>query len=145
MKKIFIIIFSLIVVAGVFSCRKKGEKPREAKLETELLKDTTKIEFLDTTTYWFDTIAEGDLAKHTFRIKNTGDKNFVIANAFGSCGCTVPEYPKEPVKPGETAEIHVTFNSSGKPNEISKTVTLVCNTANRNELLYMKGFVKKKE
>jgi hypothetical protein len=140
MKRIIVIALAFALVLGIFSCRKKGETPLGAKLEAELLADTTVIEFVDSSTFHFDTINEEDKVEHTFRIKN-----LLIAKAFGSCGCTVPEYPKEPVKPGETASIHVTFNSDGKQNEQMKTVTVVCNTITRNEVLHLKGFVIPKD
>ena len=145
MKKIILVAVAFTLVLGIFSCRKKGETPVGAKLDAELLKDTTVIEFLDSTTFDFDTINEGDKVEHTFKIKNAGQKNLLIAHAFGSCGCTVPEYPKEPVKPGDVASIRVTFNSAGKSNEQLKSVTMVCNTIKRNEMVYMKGFVKAKD
>ena len=136
---------TLAIMLGIFSCRKHGEAPPEMKLDAELLKDTTTIAFVDTVVYPFDTIMQNDKVQHTFRLVNTGQKNLLIARAFGSCGCTVPEYPKEPVKPGDTASIHVTFNSAGKQGEQHKTVTVVCNTPQRNEMLYLNGFVKVKE
>ncbi len=144
MKKILSITLLFVLSLAFFSCRKKGELPASAKYEAALLKDTTTIEFVDSSVSYFDTITEGDKVERTFRIKNSGAKNLLIANAFGSCGCTVPEYPKEPLKPGETASIKVTFNSAGKHGEQSKSITLVCNTIARNEMLYMKGFVKDK-
>lgn len=145
MKKIIVLALAAVFVLGIFSCRKKGEKPLAAKLEAELLKDTTEIEFIDSVNFAFDTITEGDKVHHDFRIKNVGQKNLLIASAFGSCGCTVPEYPKEPVKPGDIATIKVTFNSTGKHDEQKKDVTLVCNTIKRNEMLHLNGFVKTKE
>ena len=144
MKNTLLIALALVLALGIFSCRKKGEMPPEMKLDTEVFKDTTRIEFVDSIDYTFDTINQGGKVEHNFRIKNAGDKNLVIARAFGSCGCTVPEYPKDPVKPGEIATIHVTFNSEGKSNAINKDVTLVCNTAKRNEMLHIHGFVKVK-
>ena len=145
MKKIFAITLLALLALGIFSCRKKGEMPPELKMDAELLKDTTKIEFVDSITFNFDTINQGDKVQHSFRIKNAGDKNLIIARAFGSCGCTVPEYPKDPIKPGELATIHVTFNSAGKVDEQKKNVTLVCNTPKRNEMLYLNGFVRVKK
>ena len=144
MKKSIVTVIVFTLVFGIFSCRKKGEAPPSAHLDTELLKDTTQITILDSDTYYFDTILEGDKVAHSFKIVNTGDKNLLIARAFGSCGCTVPEYPKDPVKPGDTATIQVTFNSAGKLNDQMKSVTVVCNTLARNEMLYLKGFVKEK-
>jgi hypothetical protein len=64
----------------------------------------------------------------TFKFKNTGDKPLIISNAQGSCGCTVPDYPKEPVAPGASAEIKVKFNSKGKKGQETKFVTLTANT-----------------
>ena len=148
MKNIIKLSLLLATVAGIASCQylhKEGETPPLAKLEAQLIKDTTTIEFIDSITFVFDTINEGDKVEHTFRIKNSGDKNLIIAQAFGSCGCTVPEYPKEPVAPGAIVPIKVTFNSAGKQNEQNKIVTMVCNTANRHEKLYVKGFVRPKE
>lgn len=145
MKNIIPLSFVLATVAGIVSCHKPGEVPARYKLESQLIKDTTSIEFIDSITYVFDTINEGDKVEHTFRIKNAGTKNLIIASAFGSCGCTVPEYPKEPVEPGAIVPIKVTFNSAGKPNEQSKIVTLMCNTEKRSEKLYIKGFVRPKE
>lgn len=145
MKKVFLLIFVILLGFGVNSCRKKGELPESMKIDTELLKDTTQIEFIDSTIFYFDTIQQGDKVEHTFRIKNVGDKDLVIVRAFGSCGCTVPEYPKEPVKPGTVVPIKVTFNSAGKEADQTKTVTIVCNTAVRNEMLYLKGFVQTKK
>ena len=145
MKKILVIALSLTLVLGIFSCRKRGETPPEVKLDAELLKDTTTVAFTDSTTFPFDTIMQEDKVHHTFHLVNTGTKNLIIARAFGSCGCTVPEYPKDPVKPGDTAAIAVTFNSAGKQGEQHKNVTIVCNTVTRNEMVYLTGFVKDKE
>ena len=145
MKKIIVFALSLTLIFGVFSCRKRGETPPEVKLDAELLKDTTTIVFTDSTTFPFDTIMQEDKVHHTFHLVNTGTKNLIIARAFGSCGCTVPEYPKDPVKPGDTAAIAVTFNSAGKQGEQHKNVTIVCNTVTRNEMVYLTGFVKVKE
>lgn len=145
MKKIGVMLLAVFFVVATFSCRKKGEPSLETKLQAELVKDTTTITFVDSTTFKFDTINEDDKVQHTFRLINSGEKNLLIVSAYGSCGCTVPEYPKEPVKPGDTATIHVTFNSAGKKGEQHKNVTLVCNTVNRHEMLYLTGFVRAKE
>ncbi|WP_449533023.1 DUF1573 domain-containing protein [Flavobacterium sp.] len=87
----------------------------------------------------FGTITQGDKVDHTFTFKNTGEADLIITNAQASCGCTVPDYPKDtPIKPGESGKIKVTFNSAGKSGETLKTITLFCNTESGNELLKIK-------
>lgn len=68
----------------------------------------------DKTEHDFGTITQGDQPSYSFVFKNTGASDLIISNAVGSCGCTVPEYPKAPVKPGESGKIKVSFNSNGK-------------------------------
>lgn len=138
MKKTLIIALSLVLVAGVISCRKKGNP--NAGIPVSVLKDTTTVEILERE-FAFDTIKQGDTVLHTFTVKNTGDKNLIIGNAFGSCGCTVPEYPKDPIVPGAAADIKVRFNSAGKEGEQHKSVTLQVNTASHEEKLFLNGFV----
>ena len=61
----------------------------------------------------------------TFKFTNTGDKLLVIHQAIASCGCTVPQYSKEPIKPGESGEIVVTYDGTGKfPGHFKKSITL---------------------
>jgi hypothetical protein len=72
----------------------------------------------------FGAIEEGVIAKHDFTFTNTGDAPLIITNASGSCGCTVPSWPKEPIAPGETGTIHVEFNSNNRTGNQTKTVTL---------------------
>ena len=67
------------------------------------------------------------------------------AGAKGSCGCTVPQWPKDPIKPGASAEIKVAFNSTGKKNKTTNTVTLTTNTEKGNEIVRIKAFVNPKK
>ncbi|MGB5264210.1 MAG: DUF1573 domain-containing protein, partial [Lutimonas sp.] len=61
-----------------------------------------------------------------------------------SCGCTVPEYPKEPILPGNSGTILVKFNSAGKPNQQMKEITLTTNTLNGVEKVFIKAQVTPK-
>jgi len=76
----------------------------------------------------FGQIEEGVLAQHVFKFKNVGSAPLVISNAQGSCGCTVPEYPRTPIAPGESGEIKVSFDSNGRPGRNDKQVTINANT-----------------
>ena len=75
----------------------------------------------------FGEITQGEKVSFSFIFKNTGGSDLVISSAQGSCGCTVPTYPKGPVKPGEEAKVDVVFSSEGKSGLVEKTVTLVTN------------------
>ena len=76
----------------------------------------------------------------TFKFTNTGDGPLVIHQAIASCGCTVPLYPKEPIKPGESGEIKVTYNGAGKfPGRFQKTITLRTNAKSEIIRLVVKG------
>ncbi|MFT4969310.1 MAG: hypothetical protein ACI9O4_001057 [Chitinophagales bacterium] len=79
----------------------------------------------------------------SFVITNNGDKPLLITNAQGSCGCTVPEYPKEPIAPGESRDMKVSFNPSGKEGVNNKTVTITANTEPATTIINIKSDVQK--
>jgi hypothetical protein len=77
----------------------------------------------NTEKYDFGKIKQGVPVSTYFEIKNVSDKPLVIENAFGSCGCTTPEVPKEPIAPGTTAKLKVNYNAAAQ-NHFEKTVTV---------------------
>lgn len=83
----------------------------------------------------FGTIKQGDKVSTDFKFKNTGEADLIITSARGSCGCTVPDYPKTAIKPGETGNIKVSFDSKGKQGKTNKNVTILCNTKEGNKVL----------
>jgi hypothetical protein len=89
----------------------------------------------------FGTIKQGESVTHEFKFKNSGKEPLIINTAVGSCGCTVPEYPKEPIKPNGSSTIKVTFNSAGKSGPQDKTVTITYDT-DKTVILHMKGTVE---
>lgn len=91
--------------------------------------------------YDFGTVNEGDVVETSFVVTNTGKSNLVIMDAKVTCGCTVPVWPKEAIEPGTSAEVKVRFNTAGKPNKQSKSVTLITNTAKGREVFKLKGMV----
>jgi hypothetical protein len=82
----------------------------------------SKISF-DKTTMDYGIIKKGSDPLRKFNFKNQGDEALVISNAHGSCGCTVPEYPKQPIAPGETGSIDVRYDTS-RLGKFTKTVTV---------------------
>lgn len=111
------------------SCQSSTTEKKEQVNEnfTEEVMDTTVIQF-DTTFHAFGVIEQGEKVSHTFNFTNTGDKDLVLKSVKASCGCTVPEWTKEPVSPGNTGTIEVEFNSAGRKGKQQKTITVVSNT-----------------
>lgn len=107
----------------------KFPKPVDGKYPVITFKETE---------FDFGDIEQGDKVEHTFEFTNTGEADLLISTARASCGCTVPEFTEEAVKPGKSGKIKVTFNSAGKKGPTTKTITVVCNTANENEILTIK-------
>lgn len=80
------------------------------------------------------------IVKCSFRFKNTGTAPLVIHQAFASCGCTVPTFTKEPVKPGDTGVIDVTYNGTDKfPGRFQKTITIRSNAVSEVTRLIIEG------
>ena len=84
-------------------------------------------------------LSNKEILQKTITLLPTGDQPLMITNAKGSCGCTVPEWPKEPIMPGETGVIKVEFNSKGKKGVQSKRVTITANTEPVQTFLTIKG------
>jgi len=102
------------------------------------------IEFKDTL-HNFGTIHEGETGSYDFAFTNTGKTPLIITSASGSCGCTVPEYPHDPVMPGQAGIMKVTFNSAGKSGHQEKSVKIVANTVRNIHMLYIQAEVEKKQ
>mgnify|MGYP001446677465 CR=1 FL=1 len=90
----------------------------------------------------FGIIQQGDSPEFTFTFENTGNEPMIISNAKGSCGCTVPKWPKEPIAPGEYGEISVKFNSKNKKGSQNKTVTITANTTPPTTKLRVTGQIE---
>lgn len=80
------------------------------------------------TAYDFGTIAQNDVVEYKFRFKNTGTKPLIIGSASSTCGCTIPQYPKKPIAPGEEGILKVVFNSAGKSGRQVKPINISANT-----------------
>lgn len=148
-KKIFLAVFVLSI--ALVSCKedpaekvKKDNAEMAKKRDYEMKHNSPVMEF-STTEHDFGTINEGDVVETTFTFKNTGKSELIITNARASCGCTIPEWPKEPIMPGAEGKIKVKFNSKGKPHKQQKKVTLTTNTYNGTEYLTIKANVNPKK
>ena len=92
-------------------------------------------------THEFGKVEEGVQASHTFEFTNTGTAPVVISNAQASCGCTTPDWTHEPVMPGKTGFVKASFNSSGRPGNFNKNITVISNSETPQIALTIKGEV----
>jgi len=149
MKKL--ILTSVLMAFLIVSCKENiANKIDKEKLEIAKERDYSITEgaaaiTFSKTEHDFGVINEGDVVETIFSFKNTGKSQLIITNASATCGCTVPEWPKEPIAVGGESEIKVKFNSAGKPNNQRKTVTLTTNTPQGKEIVVIKAQVTPKQ
>ena len=139
MKKIILSIVFCCSIALV-SAQEKTAAPAATPSTTEN-KNAPDIKF-EFETYDFGTIKQGDKISYDFEFTNTGKEPLIISAAQGSCGCTVSEWPKEPIAKGGKGKIHVEFNSTGKMGMQDKTVTITSNAKSGQKVLHLKGNVE---
>lgn len=147
-------LLTVLIINSFFlftSCKKdsavakiKKENIEKAAVKNSNFKGVPEITF-DKEVFEFGTVNEGDVVEHSFIITNSGKSDLVIIDAKASCGCTVPTWPKNAIKPGESAPLEIKFNTLGKPNKQSKTITLTTNTVNGKETVRVSGMVIPKD
>ena len=128
MKKIFLMaIMALCAITVSFAQTTTEKKQAEIKFEK--------------TVHNFGSFSESSpKVSCIFEFTNIGTMPLVINQAIASCGCTVPEYPKAPIKPGEKGQIKVTYNGAGKvPGHFKKSITVRTNGAVEMTRLYVEG------
>ncbi len=162
-------LFAFVAALSFTACKNEGSAAKDAARESLATTQTTNtttppaqtttptpppvpvgplttITF-DEDTYDFGEVMEGEKVVHVYKFKNTGKEPLVISNAKGSCGCTVPEWPREPIPVGGSGEIRVQFDSKGKGKvgggPQAKKVTITANTDPANTFLNIKGIVNK--
>ena len=129
-KRIFrVAAFAMIIAALLFAM------PMEAK------KKKAEISFTETN-YKFGSIPmKGGKVSHEFEFENTGDANLVILDAKADCGCTVPEYPKNPIAPGKKGKIRVTYDPTNRPGGFTKVITVTSNAKTKKSRVKITGTV----
>lgn len=143
MKKV---LFALAFVAvGTIAAQAQAPQAPQQQPAKVVDKNAPRFAFIGGETHDFGTLKEGPAAEYIFQFKNVGKQPLIITNASASCGCTVPEFPKEPIMPGKKGQLKVTFNTSGKSGPFDKTVFIQSNapsnvTGERYEV-HIKGSV----
>ncbi len=131
-----ILILSLVVL---FSCAQENTGSGDKEITTDIIQNPVsatgqaKLEGLpeisfDRTSHDFGAIIEGEIVEHTFKFTNTGGSDLVLTKVTASCGCTIPKYDTNPVKPGEQGQIVVSFNSENRKGSQTKTIKVLANT-----------------
>ena len=128
MKKV-ISMFAMVVLVAIVAKAQKAGGPVMTFEKTEID---------------YGTISQGADPLRKFKFKNTGTEPLVIKTARGSCGCTVPNYKKEPVMPGETAEVEVRYDTQ-RVGGFTKTVTIETNEGDQPRVLTIRGTVNEKK
>jgi len=146
--RISIVAFALSVVVG---CDQKSDNKVTTDLVTnsQTANGTTNIPLaaisFERDTFDFGEVIEGEMVSYSYRFTNTGTNDLVISGATGSCGCTVPTYPKKPIRPGEQASIDVVFDSNNRLENQIKTVSISANTEPAISKVTLVGYVKPKK
>ncbi len=147
MKKIAILVVGVLIL---WSCGNKKEdqygveiisNPVTAEGTDKKIADKMPVLTFETVTHHFGKVIQGERLSYSFKFKNTGKSNLIITYVQTSCGCTTSSPPKEPIAPGESGEIKVTFDSKTKNGEVSNQVMITANTYPANTALTVKANV----
>ncbi|MEM9389919.1 MAG: DUF1573 domain-containing protein [Bacteroidota bacterium] len=120
MKTFITLVFGIFMIYGAIA---QEAATTEASMQGAVITfEEDKFDFGD--------IYQGDKVEHIFKFENTGNEALIITNVQTTCGCTAPNWPRDPVAPGQEAEIKVVFNSAGKMGIQNKVITIVSNATN---------------
>lgn len=135
MKTLVIFVFSIFTIAGAVA----QEAAEESNASGPIMSfEEDKHDFGD--------IFQGDKVEHVFEFENTGNEPLIITNVQTTCGCTAPEWPRDPVAPGQSGKIKVVFNSTGKMGRQNKVITVVSNASSPlNRVTIVTNVLPKKE
>ncbi len=143
MKKL---LFAAVAAALLMACNNTTNK--EGASNDSLGNDVESVHTLgngrivfEQTEFDFGSIKEGEVVEHTFKFKNEGTEPVILAQVTATCGCTTPDYTKDPILPGKEGEVKVSFNSAGHPGVQQKFVTISSNAENPVTTVQLKGTV----
>jgi len=132
---------NIILLVASFFIASTGLMAQTATKTSATAKTGPAVKF-EKLEYNYGTIKQGDKVEYAFEFTSTGTEPLIISQAQGSCGCTVPEWPKHPMKKGESGTIKVTFDSAGKMGMQDKTITITTNAADSPVVLHIKGNIE---
>ena len=125
MKQIIFIFMAILLATGMATAQQKA------------------VISVDKTSHDFGVIKEADgKVSHTFKITNTGDAPLVLTRVIASCGCTTPEWTKEPIAPGKTGEVKITYDPKDRPGPFTKSISVYSNGKTGSYILTIRGDVQ---
>ncbi|MFA4868124.1 MAG: DUF1573 domain-containing protein [Pedobacter sp.] len=145
MKKIFVL---ALVAVSFAACQNSGKNNSTASSANELTVNAgheaipdgeAAVMSFEKENYNFGKISQGEKISYSYKVKNVGKSPLIILNATATCGCTVPEIPAAPIKPGEEGEIKVVFDSQGKSGIQDKVITVTSNATPNIASLHLTG------
>ncbi len=148
MRLLKLTLFICALSISMMSCMNNSEKV----ISTDIVKNNKTAEgmsesgtppkmYFEETVHNFGNIIQGERLIYGFKFTNIGGSDLIITRVSSSCGCTVGDYPKQAIKPGDTGVIEVTFDSKGRKGIQNKTVTILANTEPNSTTLRIKGKV----
>lgn len=142
MKRLILVFTCLLVLSHALHAQDVIERDDIEAINA----NAPRFKFKEGNMHDFGTLTPGDIVKHRFEYVNMGKDPLVIVNISTSCGCTIPEWTKEPVKAGEKGVITIQFTSEGQHGAFEKEISVQSNaaTAGEFEKLYIKGIVAEK-
>ena len=149
MNKVIYIIAVLVASVGITGCGGNSESnvisPDLVKNPATASAEKTDVQLANMTfanlEQDFGSIVQGQNITKMYSFTNNSEVDLIISAANGSCGCTIPKWPKKPIKPGQKGEIEVVFNSAGKKGKQNKKVYITANTSPLNNVIVLKGEV----
>ena len=127
MKTRSILFMLMFPVLSIFSACQHETNKKETASVNKSKSGVEPIILFNEDMHDFGNLTQGEKVSYSFVFKNIGVSDLLISSAKGSCGCTIPTYPKEPIKAKQEAKIDVVFDSEGKSGRVEKTITLVTN------------------
>ena len=147
MKKIILSIAAIVILAACNNSTKTGTSSGTGDVNsvsnTVTDPENAAAFKFEKESYDFGQITEGEKVSYDFLFTNVGKSPLIITDAQATCGCTVPEYPRTPIAPGEKGKISVVFSSAGKTGMQNKIVSIVANTVPSKTELHLIGDVLK--
>jgi len=142
MKKFFVLAFAVASFAACQQSKSSVTTDSTVAATKTVAPENAAVISFESGMYNFGKISQGEKVNHEFKFKNTGKSPLIITNATATCGCTTPDIPKAPIKPGESGVIKVVFNSTGKMGMQDKIVTITSNANPETTEVHLIGEVQ---